>query len=197
MAENKVTFGLQGVHIAFVTPTSTDALPAWDKPISVPGAVRITPTAVGDESSFYADNTVYFRITANNGYTLEAEFANLPDAVKARMFGWVIDDNGALVEVTNGIATPFAMLFQIEGDVHARRAIYYKCTASRPAKERTTKAETVTPTTDVISITATPINLDDRMVTMLDLPAGSAAYDAFYDAVYTPVITTDDEGGAA
>lgn len=193
MSQNKVTFGLQDVHIAFFDNEATEQ-PAWGAPIAIPGAVRWTPTAVGEASTFYADNTAYFSITANNGYTGELELANVPDEVLAEMLGWEIDDNGMIIEVSDAIPKHFALLGQIQGDKRNRRFVYYDCVASRPAKERTTKNESITPATDVLSLTISPIKIDDRMIVKGDLElneTNKAVYDAFFGEVYTPTFGTE------
>lgn len=190
---NKVTFGLQGVHIAFRSATGTQ--PAWGTPAAIPGAVRWTPTTVGDSSTFYADNTAYYVTSANNGYTGELEMALVPDAVLAEMLGWEVDENGALVEVTDGVAKEFALLGQVQGDQRNRRFVYYSCVASRPAKERTTKNESVTPATDVLNLTISPIEVDGKMLVKSDLElsdTNSTAYNSFFSSVYLP-----DFGGEA
>jgi phi13 family phage major tail protein len=188
MSQNKVTFGLEKVHIAFFDDDATTP-PAWETPIAIPGAVRWTPTAVGEASTFYADNTAYFTVTANNGYTGELELANVPDAVLAEMLGWEIDANGALIEISDAIPKHFALMGQVQGDKKNRRFVYYDCVASRPAKERTTKTETITPTTDVLNLTIAPIEIDGRQIVKGDLElsdTNQTAYDGFFSAVYKP-----------
>jgi phi13 family phage major tail protein len=185
---NKVTFGLEQVHIAFVDDASPSQ-PAWETPIPIPGAVRFTPTTVGETSTFYADNTAYYVSNSNNGYTSELEMADVPDAVKARMFGWQIDSNGMLVEVSDGIAEKFALMGQVQGDQRNRRFVHYDCQASRPAKERTTTSETITPATDVINLAISPILIDGRMIVKGDMElsdTNTAAYNAFFTAVTKP-----------
>lgn len=189
MSENKVTFGLEKVHIAFFDE-SVLGQPAWEKPIPIPGAVRWTPTAAGGESSFFADNTKYFTITANNGYTGELEIALLPDEVQAKMHGWVIDDNGALIEIADAIPKKFALLGQVQGDKRNRRFVHYDVQASRPNKERTTKGENVEVATEVLPVTVSPIEIEGKRMVKGDLElsdANQAAYDSFFDEVYTPV----------
>lgn len=188
MSQNKVTFGLEKVHIAFFDESASEQ-PAWETPIAIPGAVRWTPTAVGDATNFYADNTLYFSYTANNGYTGELEMANVPDAVLAEMLGWEIDDNGAIVEVSDAIPKHFALMGQVLGDKRNRRFVYYDCVANRPAKERTTKNESITPATDVLNLTISPIEIDGKMIVKGDLElsdTNQAVYDGFFDSVYIP-----------
>jgi len=188
MSQNKVTFGLEKVHIAFVDDTSPTQ-PAWKTPVPIPGAVRWTPSPVGESSTFYADNTAYFTVTANNGYTGELELANVPDAVLAEMLGWEIDQNGMIVEVSDAIPKPFALMGQVLGDKRNRRFVYYYCTASRPAKERTTKGENITPATDVLSLTVSPIEIDGKKIVKGDIElsdTNQSVFEGFFGAVLLP-----------
>jgi len=189
---NKVTFGLEQVHIAFVD-TALPTPPAWETPIAIPGAVRFTPTPQGEESTFYADNGPYFVYTSNNGYTAELEMALIPDSVLAEMLGWEIDSNGMLVEIADGQPKEFALMGQVQGDQKNRRFVYYRCKASRPAKEHTTKAESTTPNTDVLNLVILPIEIGDKNVVkgVMELSETNAtAYNAFFNAVTVPVTTS-------
>ena len=195
MSQNKVTFGLRRVHIAFMNETGEQ--PSWETPRAVPGAVRWSPEAQGDSSTFYADDTAYFVVTSNNGYTGELEMANVPDDVLAEMLGWEIDSNGALIEISDAKPKKFALMGEVQGDKRNRRFVYYDCQASRPAKERTTKGETVEPTTDVLEMSVTPIDLDGRMIVKGDLErsdTNGAAFDGFFDAVYLPTFSGTPAG---
>ena len=185
---NKVTYGLENVHIAF---KATDT-PTYELPSPVPGAVRFTPTAQGKESTFYADNMPYFMMTANNGYTAELEMAFVPDNILAEMLGWQIDDNGMLIEIASGVPKRFALLCQVEGDDKNRRLAYYDCQASRPDKEQKTKGETIEPNTDVLNLTIFPIEIDglELVKGVMELSDTNAVeYDAFFSAVYMPIFT--------
>lgn len=191
MSQNKVTFGLRNVHIAFKDESAVDQ-PAWETPIKVPGAVRWSPEVQGDSNTFYADDTDYFVITANNGYTGELEMANVPDEVLAEMLGWQIDDNGMLVELSDAIPKRFAIMGEVQGDKRSRRFVYYDCQATRPAKERTTKGESIEPNTDVLSMNVSPIEVDGRMIVKGDIElsdTNAAAFNSFFTSVYLPTFT--------
>ncbi|MFT9496608.1 major tail protein [Anaerosolibacter sp.] len=188
---NKVTFGLEQVHIAF-KDTASQTQPAWENPEAIPGAVRFTPTAQGQETTFYADNGPYFTVTSNNGYTAELEMALVPDAVLAEMLGWEIDSNGMLVEVADGIQKEFALMGQVQGDSKNRRFVYYNCKASRPAKEHATKGETVEPATDVLNLVILPIEVGGKNIvkgTMELSETNATAYNGFFSSVTVPVTT--------
>ncbi len=185
---NKVTFGLERVHVAFRAENETTP-PEWDTPIAIPGAVRFTPTPQGEESTFYADNGPYFTVVSNNGYTAELEMALVPDTILADMLGWEIDSNGMLVEVADGKPREFALMGQVQGDSKNRRFVYYSCKASRPAKEHTTKGESTEPATDVLSLTILPIEIGGKNVVkgVMELSETNATvYGAFFEAVTKP-----------
>ncbi|MGF6356164.1 phi13 family phage major tail protein [Paenibacillus sp. 4624] len=192
MSQNKVTYGFDKVHIAFFDKDSTDAVPAWEAPIPVPGAVRWTPEAQGDTNEFYADNTKYFIVTNNNGYTGELEMANIPDELKVRMFGWLIDDKGMLVEIADGVPEKFALLGQVKGDKRDRRFVYYNCQAARTAKENTTKGESTEIVGETLSMSSSPIEIGGRVMVKgdLELSATNATeFNSFFTEVYTPTFT--------
>lgn len=189
--EIAVTPGTTGVTAGASTPGAAGTT-GWGVPQPVPGAVRWTPSTVGDSSTFYADNTAYFVATANNGYTGELEMALVPDAVLADILGWEIDTNGALIEVSDGSPKKFALMGQVQGDEKNRRFVYYDCQASRPAKERTTKNESITPSTDVLNLAVSPISLGGKMVVKGDLElsnTNATAYNAFFNTVYVPAFS--------
>lgn len=189
MSQNKVTFGLDNVHIAFLIDGAT---PSWETPVKIPGAVRFAPEPQGEESTFYADNGPYFSYTSNNGYTAELEMANLPDDILAEMLGWEIDANGMLVETTDGTPKEFALLGQILGDKKNRRFVYYRCKASRPTAEHNTRGESVEPTTQTLNITILPIEIGGKNVVrgVIELSDTNATiYNNFFSTVTVPGAT--------
>lgn len=191
MSQNKVTFGLEKVHIAFIDEEAPQQ-PAWKAPIPIPGAVRWTPEGQGESSSFFADNTAYFVLSSNNGYTGELEMALIPDAILAEMLGWEFDDNGMLVETSDAMPKKFALMGQVQGDKRNRRFAYYDCQASRPSKERKTKEDSVEVATDVLSLTVSPIEIDGKPIVKGDLElsdTNATAYNSFFDSVYKPKFT--------
>jgi phi13 family phage major tail protein len=187
MSQNKVTFGLEKVHIAYLNATTPT--PTWDTPIHIPGAVRFSPEPQGEESTFHADNVPYFTYTSNTGYNAELEMANIPDEVLAALLGWEIDANGMLVETTDGEPKEFALLGQVLGDKKNRRFAYYRCKASRPSKEHSTRAESVEPATETLNIRILPIEVNGKNLVrgVMELnDTNQTAYDSFFTSVYLP-----------
>ena len=185
MADNKVRFGLSNVAIAMLKADES----GYDVPEKIPGAVSLSTSPEGDNEVFYADNGPYYTIATNAGYTGDLEMALLPDTIKAKILGWEIDNNGALVEVADAVAQPFALLFETNGDQKKRRSVFYSCTAARPEDENSTTEDSATPATETLSVTMIPRTINEKKVTKLSIELSDKnkeVYDAFYTNVLEP-----------
>jgi len=199
MAENKVFFGLDKVHIAFIESTTEAGIPTYGTPIRIPGAVNFSPSPENEESTFWADNVKYYMSSQNNGYSGDLEMAKFPDAVIAEMLGWIVDKNGALVEIPDGAVKEFALLAEVSGDQKGLRTIFYKCTGSAPSFSPSTTTETKEPTTQTMTIGIAPSNLGidlgfgpNQYVTKAHIEfdaANHAKWDTFFTEVYMPEVT--------
>ena len=182
---NKVKYNLKNVHAAKLTK-GDDGNFTYDTPQAIPGAVSISLEAEGDSSPFYADGIVYFRSTANNGYSGDLEIALIPEWFRTEILQEVKDNNGVLVEhsdVTESIY--FALLFEFDGDIKAIRHVLYNCTASRPSIESETKEETIEPGTETLSLTADPRE-DGLVKSRTGDDTTDSVYRNWYQAVYVP-----------
>jgi len=182
---NKVKYNLKNVHAAKLTK-GDDGNFTYDTPQAIPGAVSISLEAEGDSSPFYADGIVYFRSTANNGYSGDLEIALIPEWFRTEILQEVKDNNGVLVEhsdVTESVY--FALLFEFDGDIKAIRHVLYNCTASRPSIESETKEETIEPGTETLSLTADPRE-DGLVKSRTGDDTSDSVYRNWYQAVYVP-----------
>ena len=190
---NKIKYGIKNCYYAVATIGTTGAA-TYSTPVALPGAVSISLDAQGDTSKFYADNIVYFTTVANNGYEGDLELAKVPDQFLTDCLGFVRDAKGVLVEDAGATPAHFALMFQFEGDVNAKRTVLYNCVASRPTIEGSTKEESIEPQTETISITATTVfntvlNKDLVKASCTETSA-SAAYNSWLTAVYQTTSTT-------
>ena len=188
MKKNKVKFGLRNVHYAPLT-VGDDGTLTYGTPVAWPGAVNLSMDAQGETSKFYADDGAYFVNAVNNGYEGDLETALVPESFRKDILGEVEDANGALIDDCDAVAAPFALMFEFQGDVNARRHVLYNCTATRPSIGSATKEESTEVQTETTTITASPILLPTigKTATKATLEDSTkAAYQNWYTEVYEP-----------
>lgn len=184
--KNKVKFGLSNVHVAKITKGEDGAI-TYGTPFKIPGAVNLSLDAEGDNEPFYADNMKYYESYANNGYSGELEIAKIPDEFLKEILGQTIDSAGGVLETINDVISPFAFMYQIEGDETGTRFCYYNTTVSRPSTEASTTEDTKTPNTDTLSITTSAREDNGQVRYKLALSdTNKTEYDAFFDEVPEP-----------
>ena len=187
---NKVKYNLKNVYAAKLKKDPSGSF-NYDTPKPIPGAVSISLDAEGESSPFYADGIVYFRSTANNGYSGDLEMALIPEWFRTEILKEKLDKNGVLVEkATTGEAEKFALLFEFDGDVKAIRHVLYNCSASRPSIASETKEDTIEPGTETLSLTADPRE-DGLVKSRSGDTTSDEIYANWYKSVYVPQNTTE------
>lgn len=188
MSKNKIKYNLKNVHYA-VMSDAVENLVTYEKPVAIPGSVSISLDAQGDISPFYADGIVYYKSAANNGYEGDLEVALLPESFRTDILGEELDAKKVLIENANAKQTPFALLFEFDGDEKAIRHVLYNCSATRPSVESNTKEESIEPVTETLTISATPLS-DGNIKAKTGDTTDEVTYSKWYDAVY---MTTEGE----
>lgn len=149
MPENKVRFTIKNCHVApMKTPAEGAAGSAveYDTPIPVPGTVNLDLGPVGELTKFYADGIVYWQGETNNGYEGDWETAGFPETIETILWGnEITEQDKVLIERSNALGKAFALLFEIDGDVTARKYCLYNCTAKRPNVGGATSSEKRSP----------------------------------------------------
>ena len=182
--KNKIKFGLSNVHIAKMNIGEDGAI-TYGTPFKVPGAVNLSLDAEGESEPFYADNMKFWESFANNGYSGELEIAKLPEEFETEILGQTKDSNGAIIENINDTISPFAFMYQIEGDQTGTRFCYYNTTVSRPSTEAATTEDTKTPNTDTLSITTSArTDTGDVRSKLPYSKENKEIYNKFFDKVY-------------
>lgn len=186
---NKIKYNLKNAHYAKHNIGLEGAL-EFDTPVPIPGSVSISLNAKGEISQFYADGIAYYKAEANNGYEGDLEVALLPESFRTDILGEKTDSKGVLVENSNAKQTPFALLFEFDGDKKSIRHVLYNCAASRPSIESSTKEASISPVTEKLTISATPL-ADGKVKTKTGDKTDDTVYENWYKSVYIP-----DEVGA-
>lgn len=188
--ENKVKFGLKNVHVAKLT-FREDGTPEFRVPKHIPGSISLSLDPEGSSTKVYADDSVYYQSSTNNGYTGELENLNIPEFFLIEHLGFEETD-GMISEIAGKDGEPFAMLFEFNGDKHKTRHILYHCTASRiPISAKTEEGEK-SMNNDKLSITAIPLEFGNKkyVKTYVTPEKNKARYDAWY--LTAPTFPTED-----
>jgi|SRR5690606_1495549 len=187
LTEEKVVYGLSNVHYA--TYTIENGVIVFDKPIAIPGAVEMTNEPVGDPIEFYADNMIYYYADNNQGYEGTLNIARLPDSFRKDILKEELDETAkVMIEYADVQTRPFALLFQFENDVKARRHVLFNCNARRTALNSSTKTDSVEPSTTELTYKATPLVFNKRPIvkvsTTFETP--DEVYNSWFQTVWTP-----------
>ncbi|MHC5250474.1 major tail protein [Enterococcus sp. LJL90] len=130
--ENKVTYGLENAHYAKLT-FGDNGVPTFATPVPIKGSVEFTMDPESNAIEFAADNdSRYFSADENNGYSGTLTIANMPLSFRKDILGEEEDTTaGTITELADAKFSPFALLFQFDGDVTKTRHLIYYCNGSR------------------------------------------------------------------
>lgn len=181
---NKVKFGLRNVHYAKMT-VANDGTISYGTPVPIPGGVNLSLSGVGDTNDFFADDSIYYSNTANQGYEGDLEIALIPKSFLKDIMGMEEDSNGALLEKSDAVISPFALGFEVQGDEKGRRSWFYNCIAARPNQNASTIENSKTPSTETLSLKAMPRLTDKAVKTTMELSSDNqTAFNSFFNSVY-------------
>ncbi len=184
MAKNNiVTFGLKNVHYAKATQ-GTDGTWSFATPSKLAGAQEFTSDIIGGSTPVYADDSVVATLNQNAGRTISLKVTNLPDEFKIDILGYVKLTNGNIVEVTNAPVVTFALGFEFQGDVKARRVWYFLCTVTPISEATKSKTESVEANATTLTISARPIEANDGyMISHQVASKSDSNYETFFASV--------------
>lgn len=197
----KVFYGLSNVYYAMLTesvdPKTNKIVSTYGTPKRWPGAVSIQLDPSGDPIVFPADNSAYYSLVNNQGYSGQFESAMIPDDIRVDTLGNHVDNNGMIVESDHDQISYFALMFEFNTDVNPNRYVFYKVSL---AKRPSVASSTVDPTGDIeiqkdsVEFRAMPqasaTEIDGVEAHLVKAFTGAnvnkTAYDGFYNAVYVP-----------
>lgn len=180
--KNKVKFGLKNCHYALVT-LGEDGKATFGTPVAMPGAVSLSLDAEGENEPFYADDSVYYMVSDNNGYSGDLELALIPESFLTDIMHETEDSNGVLYENKDVEPEHFALLFEFTGDQRKIRHCMYYCSASRPSVSGNTREDSTEVQTETLSLTVSPLP-SGLVKVKTGTNTTQAVYDAWYNSVY-------------
>lgn len=175
---NKVTFGLTNVHYSLAT-VSEDGVWSFTTPKRLIGAQEITTEAIGGSAQVYADDKVLATLVSNSGTTITLKLTALDDEFKKDILGYKEDSESNLVEVLDGEIKTFALGYEIQGDIKARRVWYFLCTATPVGDASKSKTDSIEANSVSLSITARPIEAGNNLIIRTISYTGNTGYSTF------------------
>lgn len=185
---SKVQFGLRNVYYSTITESGGSV--SYASPVAFPGAVNLSLSPEGDETVFYADDSRYYVISANSGYSGTLEMAMITDAFATDVLGYITDDNGLLVESKTFTPKAIALMFEVQTDVKARRYVLYNVTIQRAELNAATTEEGVTVQTATLNITAAAAADTGYVRAYTSDTTDNTIYNAWFTTVQVPQVTT-------
>ena len=175
---NKVTFGLKNVHYAIATPTEDDT---WDfgTPKKLHGAQELSAEVIAGKTDVYADDKIVATLASSSGSNITLKLTELDDDFKVDILGFARDSNGNLVEIVNHRTKTFALGYEIQGDIKARRIWYFLCTATPSGDASKSKADSIEANSITLNITARPIESGNNLILRVIAGVGDTNYPAF------------------
>ena len=175
MTENKVTFGLENVHVAPIQSISEAGVITYGQVFRFPGAMELTLDPKGDSGSVKADNIDYYFVNSNEGYEGKLKVPN------------IIEDptTGVITEKADAKTTNFAIMFEFSGDANKTRHVMYYCSASRPSSGSATKNGTNVNERE-LSFNASPRPGDQVVKRSITSADDQEVYKKWFEKVYEP-----------
>lgn len=185
---NKVKFGLRNCYYAKAT-MGVNGDVSFGTPVAMPGAVSLSLDPEGESENFYADDSVYFVVSTNNGYSGDLELALIPESFLKDIMHENEDTNGVIVENKDAQPEHFALLFDFTGDQKKIRHCMYYCTAQRAGIAGDTKEDKTEVKTEKLTIKSTPLP-NGIVKAKTGTNTTDSVYNSWFSRVYVPDETT-------
>ena len=185
---NKVKFGLRNCYYAKATMGASGDI-TFGTPVAMPGAVSLSLDPEGESENFYADDSVYFVVSTNNGYSGDLELALIPESFLKDIMHENEDTNGVIVENKDAQPEHFALLFDFTGDQKKIRHCMYYCTAPRAGIAGDTKEDKTEVKTEKLTIKSTPLP-NGIVKAKTGSNTADSVYNSWFSRVYVPDETT-------
>ena len=171
---NKVEFGISDLYVG-TYEVDSDGDVTLGSPYHQPGAVNLNVEISQESNDFYADNVKYWSGFSDNGFEGSIEVAKFDAAFKTNFLGYITLDDDGIAAVKGATKPNVYIMFETQGDSHARRVIMYNCTLGGISREYATIEESKEPATESMDITVIGDNGTGLTVVSYDYDADGYA----------------------
>lgn len=183
---NKVLMGFSDLYVGTYT-VAQDGTVTMGTPYHQAGAVGFAPSGSADRSDFYADNIAYYTSYTNEG-KLEGDLvvAMFDDDFKKQFLGYRELEDGGLAQIKGATKPNIYLMFQVEGDISARKVIFYNGTFGEITREYSTIEDTRTPVTESLPVTLVGDNKTG--ITKVTYDNGDEGYETLFTNPPAPAL---------
>lgn len=182
---NKVIFGFSDLYIGTYSVSDAGVV-TMGSPYHQKGAVGFSPEENSDKDNFYADNIPYYTSYNTGTYEGDLTVAKFDDAFKIQFLGYVQLDDGGLAQLKSATKPNVYVMFELQGDVHAKRVIFYNGSLGAITREYGTIEDTKTPATESIEVTFTGDN--STGITKVTYNEGDSGYSTLFTNPPAPAL---------
>lgn len=190
MDSNKIRYGLSNVYVGTYTDDGQGNV-TLGTPYHQKGAVSLSLDPETEESTFWADNSKYYSESKDNGYSGTLETAKFDDTFKTNFMNYVAMTGGGVGEVKTKKNATVYVIFQVEGDVQARRTILYNVTLGQISYSHSTSEDTTEPGTESLPITV--IGDNNSGLVKASYEVGDTPYDTLFTNPPVPAVPAGSE----
>ena len=183
---NKVEFGISNLYVGTYTVGTTGSV-TMGTPYHQAGAISFAPEEQSENSTFYADNVVYWSGYTGGTFEGDLEVAKFDNTFKTQFLGYITKTDGGLGVVKNATKPNVYIAFQVEGDSESRRVIMYNCSLGGITREYATEEDTIEPATETIAVTVAGDNKTG--VSMVSYDQGASGYTTLFTSPPAPSTT--------
>jgi phi13 family phage major tail protein len=188
--KNKVLFGFSDLYIGIMTEDAQGEI-TMGSPYHQKGAVGYSPEENTDSEDFYADNIPYYTSYSTGVYEGDLEVAKFDDQFKLNFLGYRQLADGGLAQIKGAQKPKIYMAFEIQGDVQARRCIFYGGSLGAINRSYKTIEDNKVPDTETLSTKFIGDNATG--ITKVTYNPGDSGYDTLFTNPPAPALPDDSE----
>ncbi|MDE7264048.1 MAG: hypothetical protein K2N64_05255 [Anaeroplasmataceae bacterium] len=188
MPNNIVTFGLKNACYSLIKNENGNI--SYSKSKKILYAQEMSIDLKGGTTNTYADDITCATFNLIAGYTLNLKLTELSDEFKIDVLRYKYNKNNNLVETNNTIPVPFAVGYEMAGDVKNRRIWHLFCIASPTSFATKSKTDSVEANSITLVINTYNLILKKYEVSKVICSEGDSNYNSFLDVPPDLRITT-------
>lgn len=188
--KEKVEFGLSKPHLGDLTYDEETGY-TFGEPKPYLGIQSLTGDVTTEEKEIFAENSVWYVATTDNGYDMTLKMVRVEDDFKINYLGQRRSKEGNLVESADDYKRKkeFYMIFEIDTDKKPNRYILFRCVASKPKIDYAGTESSPDPKSIEIPIKCYPLLGENKLIKGKINPDDANYETAFKTA---PVLPTFD-----